>query len=134
MSNYSFKSDTFVLTLFRLIRLLPQIKFCVNKLWYMRWVNLPLHIASWYKRLNLSILFNHWIHNLNVSRQTITSFTRFRFGYSRFRFHFYLKVSLMNHLSEFFMTSLQFLILIISFSIVPIYSLIAHISILYYIH
>lgn len=60
----------------------PKLKSCIYRLWSDSYNNLPLHFATWYRKLNPTIPSKPWFHKLKLSRKAISSFSRLRFGHT----------------------------------------------------
>lgn len=73
----------------------PILRSCTSNLWLKHWGSLPPHFATWYRNISPSISPLPWFHNLNLSRKTISSFSRLRFGHTLLPSHSF-KLSLNN--------------------------------------
>ena len=60
----------------------PKLKTCIGKLWLSHWESLPPNFARWYKSISPTIPCYPWFHNINISRKSITAFSRLRFGHT----------------------------------------------------
>jgi len=64
----------------------PKLNFYIKQLWFDSHKNRPPHFATWYRSINRTISLDPWFHKLNLSRKTISSFSRLRFGHTSLTF------------------------------------------------
>ena len=60
---------------------IPNFRICTNNLWLKHWESFFLHFATWYRAIFPTISPLSWFQNLNLSRKSIASFSRLRFGH-----------------------------------------------------